>query len=394
MPIRILDILCRRLRRRAELSRILRRGRRRFSGDALFDLRSVEQGLAPGKTDTADDSVLLQRICNAWSRAMERQPSVPEAFQAHEWWRAVGQRNLGVITRALAEYDFDVLRRIYRNFFRNESSTGLAGLPLGQMKSGTPASKAFKQLCLIDGLHRVDLWKSKTAGRFGLSDLDPPKIGNPFGIVIDDVFVRNGSEDQNYCAHRIVDLLASANSPVVAEIGGGFGGMAYFLIRDCPGLTYVDFDVPETIALASYYLLSAFPETKATLYGEAELCAETLQSSQIILMPAFAIPDLPACSVDVAFNARVLSDLSTPSLHRYLAEIVRTTHGYLFHLNRKEGSNAADDWLKVNAPSFQLVERRRSEWNDARTLRPNEMEYLYKRLSQVQWPSEPGRPTS
>ena len=104
---------------------------------------------------------------------------------------------------------------------------------------------------------------------------------------------------------------------------------------------------------------------------------------------SFAIPQLPPSSVDIAFNARILSDLSSASLHAYLAEITRTTRGHLLHLNRTEGSNAADAWLAINAPDFQLVAKRRSEWNDARTVRPNEMEYLYERRVPRQPPSVP-----
>jgi hypothetical protein len=385
----LLRTIRQRLARRVEISRIIRRGRRRFSGDKRFRRHFVEQGFAPRPTRTVDDAALLRRICDAWSKTMEQQPFVSEAFQPHQWWRATQQANLEPVTRALAAYDFDSLRGMYRNFFRDRCSAGLCGLPLSRIDSGFPVSKSSRELHLIDGLHRFDLWRSKTAGRFDSADLKPPEIGNPFGIVLDGVFVRSGSEDQHYCAHRIIDLLGFSAPSVVAEIGGGFGGMAYYLIRDRPGVTYLNFDLPETIALASYYLLSAFPDAKATLYGEAPLDAETLRSSRIILMPGFMMPQLPADSVGVAFNARILSDLSPAALHRYLAEIARTTRGQILHLNRMQGSVAADTWFAANAPEFRLVEKRLSEWNDARTLRPNEMEYLYERRSPAQSPFAP-----
>jgi hypothetical protein len=133
---------------------------------------------------------------------------------------------------------------------------------------------------------------------------------------------------------------------------------------------------------------------KATLYGEAELDAETLRSSRIILMPGFALPQMPANSVEVAFNARILSDLSPPSLHDYLAEIARTTRGHLLHLNRTHGSLAADAWFAANAPDFKLIEKRPSEWNNARTLRPDEMEYLYERPARAPQPFAPDHPAS
>jgi hypothetical protein len=374
-----LRLLRQRLARRAEIWRIVRRGRRRFSGDRRFNVDFVDQGLTPRIADSTDDTVLLRRICDAWSKTMKRQASASEAFQPHRWWSAIERTNLEPVKRALDARDIDSLRGMYRNFFRDRCGAGLTGLPLARIEAGAPVSARFKQLLLIDALHRVDLWTSRTDGRFSLADLTTPDIGNPFGVVIDGVFVRSGCEDQHYCARRIIELLGSAGAPVVAEIGGGFGGMAGYLIRDRPDVVYLNFDLPETIALASYYLLTAFPDAKATLYGEAELGAKTLRNSQIILMPGFAMPQMPENSVDVAFNARILSDLSPASLSQYLSEITRTTRSHLLHLNRKEGSLAADAWFAANAAHFKLVERHRSEWNDARTLRANEIESLYER---------------
>ncbi|HZQ53731.1 MAG TPA: putative sugar O-methyltransferase [Bryobacteraceae bacterium] len=393
LKLRKLRLLSERLARRVELWRIVRRGKRRFSGDPRFRLHLVDQGFAPRPRDAADDAVLLGRICDAWSKTMEAQHFASETFQPHDWWKAIQRANLEPAIHALSVRDFDSLRRMYGNFFRDPCGAGLTGLPLARIRSGERASRSAKQLCLIDALHRIDLWKTRTGGWFGLADLTPPNIGNPFGVVLDGTFVRHSSEDQHYCAHRIVDLLGPAEAPVVAEIGGGFGGMAYFLMRDRPGVTYLNFDLPETIALASYYLLSAFPDAKATLYGEAELGAEALRSTGFILMPGFAIRQLPPDSVDVAFNARILSDLPAAGLREYLAEIARTTRSYFLHLNRREGSLAAHTWLAANAPCFKLVEKRLSEWNDARTFRPDEMEYLYRRAPTEQQPSARAHPS-
>ena len=388
---RLLRLLSRRVVRRAEIWRIVRRGKRRFSGDPRFSIDFVDQGLAPRPGRARDDTALLKRICSAWSKAMEQQPFAPETFQPHPWWQAIQRTKLEPVTRALAAQDIASLDEMYSNFFRDSCGGGLTGLPLTKMKSGARVNNSAKHLYLIDALHRIDLWTRKTGGRFPLSDLTPPDIGNPFGIKLDGVFVRTGSEDQHYWAHRIIDLLGSTPAPVVAEIGGGFGGMAYYLLRDHPTVTYINFDLPETIALASYYLLSAFPGRKASLYGEADISAETLRTSRIILMPSFSLPQLPSSSVDVAFNSRILSDLSPASLDNYLAEIARTTRGHLFHLNRTQGSLAADAWFASNAPWFKLIAKQSSDWNNARTLHPNEMEYLYSCLPMAQSPSAPGR---
>ena len=75
-------------------------------------------------------------------------------------------------------------------------------------------------------------------------------IGNPFGAVIEDILVEEGAPYRHYCAQQVRSLLSSGKATVV-EVGGGFGGMAYYLLRDAIGTRYIDFDVPETIALAS-----------------------------------------------------------------------------------------------------------------------------------------------
>lgn len=96
----VLGLLRKRLARRAEISRVIRQGRRRFCGDLRFNVDFVDQGLAPRIADIADDTVLLRRICDAWSKAMEQQPSASEAFQPHQWWKVMRQTSLGPVTRA------------------------------------------------------------------------------------------------------------------------------------------------------------------------------------------------------------------------------------------------------------------------------------------------------
>jgi putative sugar O-methyltransferase len=335
---------------------------------------SVDQGFAPQLQHLDDDTELLQRICNAYSKAMERQLAAAETYQPSRWWRLVEGGSLGPVKRALAAHDLDSLRVMYGNFFRDPCGAGLVGLP-----GVANRFSRYKELFLIDSLHRIDLWQRRTAGRFPLADLATPDIGNPLGVVIGGTRVRTGVEDQHFYARKIIELNGSRETPVVAEIGGGYGGMAYFLLRDRPGLKYRDFDVPESIALTSWYLLKAFPRLNATLYGEAALSAETLRTSDIVLMPGFMLPQMPERTVDVSFNSHVLSDMPAAAIHEYLAETVRITRGSILHVNGTESCHAISAWLESKARDFALVEQQPVEWNTARSLQPDETECLYTR---------------
>jgi hypothetical protein len=398
-PARSIRTVRDRVVQRTELRRVIQRGKARFSADPRYLISSVDQGLRPRLhgDHTADDTVLLRRICDAYCKAAEsckakeQQASVAESFSANhftanDWWRLVQAASLGPIMRALAAHDLESLGAMYRNFFRDPCGAGLTGLPgIAARLYGFPhtptVGENYKHLLLIDALHRQDLWQRKTAGRYSLASLETPAIGNPFGVVLENAFIRTGAEDQHFYAQQTIDLMRDIERPVVAEIGGGYGGMAGYLIRNQPGLTYIDFDVPETIALASWYLLKAFPKLNATLYGEAELNPETLRRSQIILMPAFALDELPDQSVDLSFNAHVLSDLPPSSIHAYLAAITRTTRRHILHLNRAEGSRAVSDYLARRARDFLLVSEEPAAWNSARALENDEWEYLYTRQS-------------
>ncbi len=60
---------------------------------------------------------------------------------------------------------------------------------------------------------------AQTGGRFALSDLAGPPVGNPFGALINGTFVRVGAEYAHYCAYRVGCLLNS-KADTIAEIGG------------------------------------------------------------------------------------------------------------------------------------------------------------------------------
>jgi hypothetical protein len=97
-----------------------------------------------------------------------------------------------------------------------------------------------------------------------------PGVGNPFGVVIDDTHISVGSEYAHYCAQRIIGLQPMDETNIL-EILTGFGGMAYYLLRDLSKTSYIGFDFPENIALTSYYLMKAFPQLNFALYGKQDI---------------------------------------------------------------------------------------------------------------------------
>jgi putative sugar O-methyltransferase len=165
---------------------------------------------------------------------------------------------------------------------------------------------------------------------------------------------------------------------VVGEIGGGYGGMAYYLLCDGGRLTYIDFDLPESIALTSYYLLKAFPSSDFLLYGEGDLSAEALAASDIVLLPLFEVARMPAGSVDLMFSSHVMGDLSDSALAEYLGAITHMSRKYFLYFGDSRAAERISNWGGGPTGCFRLLEVRSTGWNRHRAPKAKEGEYLYQ----------------
>lgn len=359
--------------------KLARYGKRHYRGDARYNLQNVVNGFTYHIHLQDEDTKLLERICSAYRKAEKDQLAAPQAYQATDWWKQVQREHLQSVREALRTGKIPILRELYRDFFRNSCSAGLSGIPLALLKPhlNRKATGFQRGFFLSDALYRLDYWKEQINGQFTLDNLQGPNTGNPFGVLVDGTLVRTGSEYQHYCAQKIGQLL-SKKTPAVAEIGGGYGGMAYYLMRDNPKITYLDFDTPESIALTAYYLLKSFPERKFLLYGENKLSEETISQYDAVLMPLFDLAKVPAGSVGLTFSSHAVSDISDAALIEYLSQISRITQQYFWCIGNHANDQMMDQTIRSQHLPFELIETRQSFWNRHRSPHAEEVETLYR----------------
>jgi hypothetical protein len=382
-PRRLYRAVRRRIVQRRTLRSALRRGKKRFAHDPNFRPDLLHTYFSPRLGDQHDDTAILKRVVSAYNKAKSIQKSAGEAFNVSNEWLPIYRKNLGPVMDALASGDLPALRGVYRNLFRDPCSTGLFGLPveMSGFFSGRPVKQEYKEYFLYDVLHRFYLWKERTEGKYPVSALSVPDVGNPYGFIIDGLFIRGGADYQHYYSHAISKLLTSAQNSVVLELGGGFGGLAYYLIRDNAALTYVDFDLPEATALASYYLLRCLPDANIQLYGEVELSAAALRTPGVLMMPSFEILRMPSASAAIAFNSYSLAEMSPATIHLYLDQIARITNGYFMHVNHNRNAVLSADSFGMEQRGFKLLNRQLARWTLGTNPFSDEYEYLYARES-------------
>ena len=357
--------------------------------DQIFNLNLVDKGFEDRLATNNNEKTKanLERICAAYVKAKKVQKQSDDAYQVGNEWIPIYDVCMAEVSDALINSDIEKLRKIYLNFFRENCSVGLHGLPCDMKKeyfSGN-ISKTNKILFLFDYVHRYRLWQSILDDNFSTSDLESPTIGNPYGCYIDEKFVMSGSDYLHYYATAIGRLLKTntdSTKRVICEIGGGFGGMAYYLLRD-NNLSYVDFDLPENMSLAAYYLMEAFPEKKVLLYGEFDdkLISKKLMSEyDIIILPNFCLGAIEDDACDVFFNSYSLAEMSENTINTYFSFINKIVTQYILHINHNKNSKVIADKFPVDKNKFQLIHKFPALWNKARNSEMDEFEYLYRRI--------------
>lgn len=114
----------------------------------------------------------------------------------------------------------------------------------------------------------------------------------------------------------------------------------------------MNLDIPENNMIVSFFLMSAFPDKKFSLYGE-----NLNDDYDIAIMPNFYLKHVPDNFADLVFNSHSLTEMSPETVKEYLKQIDRISSKYFFNANH-EGN--PDDYglefkhVSLNDPEFEL----------------------------------------
>ncbi len=338
-----------------------------FGIDPLADLSALEAGLVPQIADVDEraENRIVERILAAYWKAKSDQKGAPRLYQPYGEWGDVIKTTRGEYLAVLERSDSLELSRLLRDFFRNYGADGL--LTTGYFPEIARASTRKKRAFICAILQDYSSWKDLT-GNSNPRALAAPAIGNPWGYLIDKQLVMPGACRHNYFAHQACALLSDIRGvPVVAEIGGGFGGVAYFLLSMMDKCRYIDFDLPE------------IREHQVEFR-----CA--LESYDVILMPNFELPKLPDASVDLFINTGSLSEMEYATVEEYIDQIARTCRLYFFHDNSDREVPKGGGHVEIPASRFPIpatifgkVYKTKSPWVGMGEERF--WEHLYRRLA-------------
>jgi len=297
---------------------------------------------------------VINRIISSYHAAKEEQKKVSLQYQLGGAWKETIETRRSEYIKALNSSDFESLSNLLKNVFRNNGIAGLwtYGYYNDIRNRSNAKRKTYINNILLDYHTAIDF-----IDHFDISKLAIKPIGNPWGYLIKGTLVLPTAFRHYYYASHVHNLLEDVNTPIVCEIGGGFGGFAYYLLSANKDVKYIDFDLPEVLLIAQYFLMKSFPEKKFLLFGEDEclnISKEIINSYDVILMPNFSLPNVENKSADLVINTGSLSEMDYHTVEEYINQIARITNKYFFHDNSDKPVLNNEGHVEVTSSKFPI----------------------------------------
>ena len=320
-----------------------------YERNSLWRLGNLKRGIAGHVLESSASKEQITRIIDSYKLMKEAQKLASKVYLPSEHWQIYITNFFRDIESAIRNNEHKLIAGFLMNFLRNRSY----GISL---ESSMRFRFQTQKLAYIAALKEMySFWKFCNP-ESSIEKLAMPLVGNPRGYYINGHFVNTASFFNGSRVFGLTPLLSGVQRPVVAEIGGGYGPTAYFFLNSIENMTYMDFDLPETLIFIFYFLSSVFPKKKFLLYGEREFDEACAGLYDIILMPNFEIEKLTENSVDLFINEASFGEMNKSTVENYISHISRCCRGYFSHLNHEYFADTHSDDPGLKAKDYPVRE--------------------------------------
>lgn len=315
-----------------------------FQGNRLGLIEKLNEGFCDHRSETPISpqltSEVVHRIIRSFREAKRLQALAEKPYQVGKMWQEIIEQEWEELLHAIAANDFETTRLLLENFNRSSFSRSTLG-GYGDYNAHKKHPFLYRYLFIYNWYRFRDVCR-----RRGIEDRDLswPLTGNPVGIRISGQVLSFDTFRHFYYAKDFASLLKDVNHPVICEIGGGIGGLAYATRKTLQkGMTYILIDLPESLIVSSYFLQMSFPEERFLMLGEEDVSKVDLRQYGIVLLPSYALPMLGDRTVDLFFNASSFSEMNAETVSRYVTDVERICDRYFMHVNHDVRFTWTDD---------------------------------------------------
>lgn len=279
------------------------------------------------------DTQLVERIYNSYKLMKIEQKNKSDLYKPSSLWQNHIDKDFNFLKESLDSNNFDKFLFFLQNFGNWDKYLGIENQDLIKRYSKNIFLKKFLSDEMFYGQHQI--WKYLTKEQSISPDsLNMPRFGNQTGAHIDNNFVVLGSFFNEIYSNMIIKLLNTNSHNTVVDIGGGYGKLGYYILKNLNKSTFIDFDIPEVLVLASYYLSKSFPNKKTFFYGEEKFNAENLKNYELIFLPPWEIEKIKDDTIDVVINKNSLGEMQPQTANNFIDHIHRISK-YFFSMNHE-----------------------------------------------------------
>jgi putative sugar O-methyltransferase len=189
-----------------------------------------------------------------------------------------------------------------------------------------------------------------------------PEVGNPFRVQYGDLLLSQDLATSIVECNVVADLLTDTSRPRIAEVGAGYGRLAYTYISTLPGQYYI-FDIPPALGVAQWYLEQTFGRDRVFRFrhfNRLDAVQDEINHASIVLLTPNQIRMFPDGYFDVILTISTLPEMRRDQVDLYLSEFQRLSHGHIFIKQFKAWKNPTDG-TDLTADSYVLG----SEWRNS-----------------------------
>jgi len=266
--------------------------------------------------DSKENEQIVEEMMSFFSE------KIPKENDGTGEWEYLQKRKQNNFIDALYKGKIDVVSEFLTNMFRNEATYGYLSPSFSDAVS-TPESVKSDILCNIDTC-------------FEFSDITDvvdltSDCGNPYGLKIDGRFVLPDTPRHFYYSYNISKLLENVTTPVLIEIGGGYGGLCLQNWKRFEGnCTIVNMDLFPALAVTYFYLMkNGIPVNLVT----EKKCDLKDKMVNLILSDEVKNVWRKIPRSDLIFNSRSLCEMDENTISEYFNLINFSKTKFFFHEN-------------------------------------------------------------
>ena len=287
---------------------------------------------------------LVKRIFISFKKMKETQFFDKPTYKPSPLWQNHLDQDFKLFKEALIENNIHKFHYFLSNFGTWKTYHGVENVEIIRRNNSFLRKKYLKNTYFKNS---IDFWKLYTGNTKPLTNLSYPQFGNQSGAFLKNkTFIGLDSCMSEINGSLLSNLLKDKHDPIIANLGAGYGRLDYFVLRNLQNSTFIDFDLPEILCLAIYYLMKTFPQKKVLMFGEGEFePPNQIQKFDLIFMPPREIEKLPDNYIDLFINTFSLGEMKKNTAENYLNYITKSAKLF-FHINQHTVPNIFSDGSK------------------------------------------------